>query len=553
MDFSNNNSNEDLSLLSALFNGAVDGIIIINNRGTVLSINPASLELFGYTSDEITGNNIKMLMPEPYHSEHDGYIHNYKKTGVKKIIGIGREVKGKKKDGTVFPFLLSISEVIHSGEKLYTGIIHDISDINNINKELIDNKNKFQAIIETAVDGIIIINNKGIIQEFNDAASKLFLYTANEVIGRNIKMLMPEPHHSKHDSYIQNYHRTSNPQIIGIGREVEGKKKDGTLFPFSLGVSEFIVDGVKYFAGIIHDLSEQKRAEQEIKKLNEELEQKIQERTEELANVVNKLLSTNKLLKLEVKERKEIEEELKENKEELEKLLEKEKELNELKSRFVSTASHEFRTPLSTILSSVSLIGKYIKTEQQDKREKHIDRIKSSVHYLNGILNDFLSISKIEEGNTQNNPQIVLLQRFIENIIDDIQLTLKKGQTINYKSKHLTESISIDPKLLKTILFNLLSNASKYSNENEEIVFSLEIKNKSLSITIQDNGIGIPQADQIHLFSRFHRATNVSNIKGTGLGLNIVKKYVDLMQGNIQFESKLNEGTTFYVNLPIDE
>lgn len=549
--FNQNNESDSFHLLKALFENAVDGIILINERGIVVSVNPAASKLFAYEPNEIIGNNIKMLMPEPDHSGHDGYLVNYKKTKIRKIIGKGREVKGKRKDGTIFPFYLSISEVKNSDERLFAGVIHDVSETKQAIKELERSKKRWEAIIHTAVDTIIIIDARGHIEDMNTATIKLFGYKRDEMIGNNIKMLMPEPDHSAHDQYLTNYHESHQPKIIGTGRDVEGKKKDGTVFPLRLAVSEFVVDGEKFFAGIIHDLSKQKKAEKEIHELNSQLERKVKERTEELAEVVNKLLSTNGLLKVEVEERKIIEDELKRNKEELEKLLEKEKELGELKSRFVSTASHEFRTPLSTILSSISLISRYVKESEQNKRDKHIDRIKTSVKHLSSILNDFLSLSKLEEGKIQCNYSEVEWNPFIKEVLDSIKVTLKSGQFITYKLDQSIEIVNTDPKLLRNILFNLFSNASKYSEEGSEIVFTVSKKSETLSISIKDTGIGIPEADQKHLFSRFHRAENAANIKGTGLGLNIVKRYLNLMQGEVTFESKEYEGTIFQLKIPV--
>ena len=198
-------SHESESLLRSIFETVVDGIITINDRGIVESLNPAAAKIFGYKPDEVIGNNIRMLMPEPYHSAHDGYLHNYETTGIKKIIGIGREVLGLKKDGTTFPFLLSISETQLEGRKIFTGIVHDISQIKDAELALGESEYKFNAIIDSAVDGIITINTSGIIELFNPAASKLFGYTQEEMRGQRIEMLMPEPNKTKHEGYMQHY------------------------------------------------------------------------------------------------------------------------------------------------------------------------------------------------------------------------------------------------------------------------------------------------------------------------------------------------------------
>ncbi len=541
---------EEARKLSAIFQHSQDGIIIIDSRGIIESINPAAAVLFGYTPDEVIQKNVNMLMPEPNHSAHDGYIHNYLATGIKKIIGIGREVTGKKKDGSVFPFFLSVSEVQLEDRIIFTGFIHDISDLKAKELELEASKNRLNAIFETAVDGIIIIDEQAIIQNVNPAISRLFGYSKEELLGRNIKFLMPEPHHSVHDQYIDNYRKGGTAKVIGIGREVLGKRKDGTIFPFKLGVSEVKIQDRVIYTGIIHDLTSAKKKEQEIHELNQLLEQKVTDRTNELFETVNRLLSTNKKLEFEIAERKKVEEALRKSELETLQALQKEKELGELKSRFVSMASHEFRTPLSTILSSASLISRYEASSQQEKREKHINRIKSAVNNLTGILNDFLSLSRLEEGKINYHPEMFYLHTLIQEVEDEVQGILKKGQLVKYENLLEEMEVYLDRRLMKNVLINLLSNAIKYSPENKTIFVNTKTDNDQLIIMVRDQGIGIPMSDQKYLFSRFFRATNVTNIQGTGLGLNIVKKYIEIMKGSISFESKEGKGTSFTISLP---
>jgi len=414
-----------------------------------------------------------------------------------------------------------------------------------------DTSLRLKAIIETAIDGIITIDEQGIIEVVNPAAARLFGYLPEELIGKNISLLMPPPYKQQHDAYIARYIDTGEARIIGLGREVPGVRKDGSTFPMRLAVSETFLLNKRIFTGIIHDLSDVKQAEEKIRKLNEELEEKVIERTEELASVVNKLLNTNKKLQYEIQERKSAENALRESTKEIQKALEKEKELSELKSRFVSMASHEFRTPLSTILSSISLLSRYTDSSQQDKRDKHINRIKSAVRNLTGILNDFLSLSKLEEGKIENQPFEFDIRELCPEVIDEITGLLKDGQSIVHEGLAEPMFVRWDKRVVKNILFNLLSNAIKYSDEGKKIYLKERVEDDFFLIDIIDQGIGIPEADQPYLFTRFFRAANATNIQGTGLGLNIVKRYIDLVGGSITFESQLNEGTTFTVCLPL--
>ena len=291
-----------------------------------------------------------------------------------------------------------------------------------------DNRNSDEAIlrlksvIDTAIDGIITIDIKGKVETVNPSAAKLFGYEPHEIIGNNIKMLMPNPYQVEHDGYLERYLTTREPKIIGIGREVRGMKKDGSTFPMRLAVSEVVFSNSRIFTGIIHDLTDIKVAQDKIIRLNKVLEEKVTERTEKLAVAVNRLLEINQKLEGEIQERQVIEQALRNSENDLKQALEAEKELSELKSRFVSMASHEFRTPLSTILSSIELIELYKSSEQQPKREKHTNRIKKTIRYLTSILNDFLSLSKLEEGNIKISKEYFAFDDFYHEIIDEMPI-----------------------------------------------------------------------------------------------------------------------------------
>jgi hypothetical protein len=407
-----------------------------------------------------------------------------------------------------------------------------------------------EAIVEAAIDAIITIDERGIVERVNPATERLFGYTEKELIGFNVSKLMTDRDRDSHDQYIERYLETRHPHVIGIGREVVGRNKDGTHFPLRLAVSETIINGKRIFIGILHDLTEMKKAEAEIRKLNEELEQKVQFRTEELAEAINKLLNINQKLLYEVNERKIVAEALRKSEKELRKALDKEKELNQLKSRFVSMASHEFRTPLSAILSSADLIEAYTANSPEDKRMKHVQRIKTAVNSLIGVLNDFLSLSKLEEDKVRLDIVDFTLPEFCKELLDEMRGLLKPGQVIRHPEEIPDERITMDKKILKNILYNLVSNAIKYSEPGSPIDCTLKIIDHTLHLTLKDQGIGIPEEDQQHMFSQFFRAHNVENIQGTGLGLNIVKRYVDLLDGEISFESILGRGTTFFVKIP---
>ena len=385
-----------------------------------------------------------------------------------------------------------------------------------------DTAKLLKAIIENAIDGIITIDRYGIVESINPAASTLFGYDADEVIGNNVSMLMPEPDHSQHDGYIANYLNTGEKKIIGIGREVRGLRKDGTTFPFRLAVSEVHYENKIAFTGFVHDLSKEKEAEEKLFRHMEELEATVSNRTKDLIKLVSELEKT---------------------KSEVSQSLEKEKELNQLKSRFVSMASHEFRTPLSSVLLSASLIEKYVEKPDLANVMKHTGRIKGSVQLLTSILNDFLSLERLEAGKIAVDKKQFSLVQLAEEITEEMQLICKANQHIVYQHTGATGEVMLDPNLVKNCVINLISNAIKYSGENSFIEFNTEIGAGSCTITVKDNGIGIPEEDHKNLFEPFFRAHNTGNIPGTGLGLNIVKRYVSLMAGEVNCRSALNEGT----------
>jgi two-component system sensor histidine kinase EvgS len=256
---------ESTEHLRAVLETAVDGIILIDARGTIRIFNPACEKLFGYRQIEVIGRNVKMLMPAPFHGEHDRYLDDYRSTGERKIIGIGRDVEGRRKDGTTFPMALSVGESNHRGEPLFVGIIHDITEQNEFKEALKEAAEQLKAVVDTAVDGVILIDARGTVRMFNPACEKLFGYRQDEVIGRNVKMLMPPPFHEEHDRYLDDYRRTGARKIIGIGRDVKGRRKDDTTFPMALSVGEANHHGEPLFVGIIRDITEQDQFEQALK------------------------------------------------------------------------------------------------------------------------------------------------------------------------------------------------------------------------------------------------------------------------------------------------
>lgn len=391
------------------------------------------------------------------------------------------------------------------------------------------------ALFEYATEGIVVVDEQAIIAMVNPTAKRIFGYEEQELVGNKIELLVPLPLAHNHIHLRNNYMQTPRARGMGHNRDLFARKSDGTEFPVEVSLSPFSTSKGNFVVAFVVDITDRKRQENtilvansEIQKLNTELEMRVEQRTRELAET---------LLKLEDSQREAL------------RALEKERELNDMKSQFVTIASHEFRTPLATILSSASLIGRYGLTEEEEKRQKHVLRIKSAVNNLTEILNDFLSIGKLEEGHLHCIPVRVDLPIFCQELMEEMKGVCKDGQRIHYQHQGPAEAW-LDQHLVHNVLINLLTNSIKYSEPQTGIRLSTRVEDESVHFEIQDQGIGIPLNDQPHVFDRFFRAHNAGNAQGTGLGLNIVKKYIDLMGGEISFKSIPGTGTTFFVKLP---
>jgi PAS domain S-box-containing protein len=401
-----------------------------------------------------------------------------------------------------------------------------------------ENKEGANALFQFATEGILITNNLGEIVEINPSAEKLFGYESGELVGKKIEILIPKKAAQKHHEHRNNYNTNPHPRSMGIGIDLFGLKKNGEEFPVEISLSPYQSEEGNFVIAFIIDITIRKKNEDavkqqkaELEKMNSELEKKVKDRTMILEEAIEELNGT---------------------KEELKEALENEKELNDLKSRFVAMASHEFRTPLATILSSLSLVSKYGELDDKEKQTKHIGRIKSSINSLTDIINDVLSISKLEEGKIIVSPENFDVKDFIQTQLQDLKSVAQVGQTINYT--HLGNAeIVFDKRILKHLLFNLVSNAIKFTGEGKSIEVASSVAENNFSLTVKDNGIGISTEDQERLFERFFRAQNATNIQGTGLGLSIVAKYVELLNGTIDFKSELEKGSTFIITIPTNK
>lgn len=389
---------------------------------------------------------------------------------------------------------------------------------------------RFGALFNYASIGIIVTNQEGDIILINDFALNQFDYRREELIGQKVEKLIPRRLHHKHIGHRERYNAHPQSRPMGIGLDLFAVRHDGSEFPVEISLSHYSNEEGHFVIAYINNITERKKAEERIERLNDELESMVEERTQQLVKALADLEAS---------------------KEELTIALSKEKELGDLKSRFVSMASHEFRTPLSTILSSAFLVKHYAAETEQPVRNKHIQRIVNAVSFLTDTLNDFLSVGKIEEGKLQARYSMFQIREYFQTIIQEMQGIIKEKQTIRYE--HTGEDICwLDTSLLRHIAMNLLGNAIKFSAPDSTIEMDTRMEDNLFTLMIKDHGIGMSQEDQQHLYERFYRGTNVSNIQGTGLGLHIVQKYSELMNGAISCASELGKGTVFTITFPAD-
>ena len=445
----------------------------------------------------------------------------------------------KRHDGSEFIGKVNLVKFSSDGKDYILKRVLDIQEQKNAEADLFQQKMKFEALFQYATVAIMVADKKGNIVLSNKYALSLFNYSNDELRQLKVEDLIPMRYRENHVAHRQKFNEQPQNRTMGGELDLFAKKKNGDEFPVEISLGHYQNEEGRFVIAFIIDITHRKaiekamleqqeemeRVNREIEILNEELEQKVEKRTKQLTET------------LEI---------LEQSRDDLETALSKEKELSDLKTRFVSMASHEFRTPLSTILSSASLVAKYTQTEEQNKRDKHIQRIRSAVSNLTDILNEFLSIGRIEEGKIQANFSTFNIKEQAQLVCNEMQTILKPGQQIRIRHEG-KPIVNLDLSLLRNVFINLISNALKFSPENSYIDVETEVNENRILISIRDYGIGISEEDKKHLFERFFRGKNVTNIQGTGLGLHIVSKYVELMNGHIIAESELEKGTKFII------
>lgn len=494
---------KDLMLKSSALESATNGIVITDARkkdNPIIYFNSAFEKLTGYSRDEIINHNCRFLQGNDRKQVPFKIIRDAIEKGESSQV----TVRNYKKDGTLFWNNLYLIPIINNEGVLtnFIGIQNDVT----AHKKLESERNHFANIFHESLNEIYVFDAKTLkFLNVNFGAKKNLGYTLNELLEKTPLDLISKIDEIKYRKILK---ILTDRKLDKLEFETTHQRKDGSSYPVEVHVQLSRLGEDYVFVAIVLDITESKN-------YTEELEIKVHQRTEQL-NIA----------------------------------LSKEKELNELKTQFLSLVAHEFKTPLSGILTSAVLLGKYTTENQQQKRDKHIKTISDKVYYLNAILNDFLSLEKLESGKVSYNFKEFKLSKVIDEVIYNANMLLKEGQSIRYPDNINEISLYQDEKIIALVLTNLVHNAIKYSLEHSQITIVVNQTKNFTTIQVVDEGIGIPLIDQKNIFDRYFRARNVLNIQGTGVGLNIVKDNIQNLGGNIVFESKENEGSIFTVVLP---
>jgi PAS domain S-box-containing protein len=395
---------------------------------------------------------------------------------------------------------------------------------------------------DTILEGICIIDQSGKIVRNNKSFEEIFGYESGELIDQTIDRLIPVESRELHQAHVRNFYGSPLTYKKRQGREFRAIKKDGSSVYVEIGLNQLEFNGMSYTKTSVNDISNRKQKEFEIEELNMQLKGEVEKQTLELRKLVAELQKSNKALVEEVRQKEIAEVQAKQ-------ALEKEKELHLLQTKFLSMVSHEFKTPLSGMLTSLSLIKKYTENLNQLSLQKHIDTINRLIFQLNNVLNDFLFLEKSDSNKLIYSKLKFDICELIKEANQDLENMLKTGQSIQFECPEKEVFIFQDRTIVDFIYRNLLSNAIKYSEEYKKIEVSLYTNNE-LYLELKDNGIGIPIQEQKHLFERFFRASNALFIQGSGIGLNMVKHHLEGIGGKISFESEEQKGSKFTIQIP---
>ena len=478
-----------------------DAIITVDTDQRVTLFNAAAERMFRCPAAQAIGQPLDRFIPQRFREVHHEHIRRFGETGVTtRAMGHERPLAALRADGVEFPVEATISQVTVAGQKLFTAIVRDITERRRAEGALRESEARLRAIVETAVDGIITIDERGLITSFNPAASRTFGYTSDEVLGRNVSMLMPDPYRREHDSYMNNYLGTGVRKIIGSGREVVGLRKNGTTFPLDLAVSETVLgegeDRRRVFTGIVRDISDRKRSEQALARQAEDLAR---------SNV------------------------------ELE--------------RFAYVASHDLQEPMRTVRSFAQLLQRRCAAQLTGDALEYLQFITNGVQRMQTLINDLLAYSRVTSQGGAFGPADCA--QILAMVLESLQATIQ-AQAADVTVEMPMPVVVGDATQLGQVFQNLIANAIKFRHPDRppRVRVAAVESQTEWEFAVRDNGIGIAAEYFERIFIIFQRLHTIEEYGGTGIGLAICKKIVERHGGRIWVASEVGEGATFHFTIP---
>jgi len=489
---------ENNAWLRAVIDTAVDGIVIIDEIGSVRLFNRACEQMFGYQAEQIIGLNVKCLMPWSYREEHDGYLAHYRATGERRIIGIGRNVQGRRADGSIFPMYLSVGEIVpEDSERLFVGIIRDTTHQYAAEQELREQAERLRSILETVPDALIVIDERGLVETFSPAAERLFGWSSEEIIGRNVSVLMPGPYHDQHDDYLARYQRTGERRIIGIGRVVVGQRRDGSTFPMELAVGELEGTAGRLFTGFVRDLTERQDTERRLQAMQTEL------------------LHVSRLSDM---------------------------------GQMASALAHELNQPLTAVINWTQAARRMLQNQGVDIPPKVLEFMENAIAQANRAGQIIRRLrSFIERGETER--AIEDVNRVVE---EATALALvgaqERGIRVGFNFVAEPPLVLIDKVQVQQVIMNLVRNAieAMAGVDRRELVIATALADDDMvAVSVTDSGPGLPPEVSAQLFQPFV----TTKAQGMGLGLSICRSIVDNHGGSLRAGASLTGGTVFTFTL----